>query len=52
MEVWEKGTLHVFRSLPKTWMLKCLLETVAIHSFVQSSSHAMIALLFASAVPL
>lgn len=53
MEVWEKGTLHVSRSLPNDCILECLLETtIAIQSFVQSSSHAFIALLFVSAVPL
>jgi hypothetical protein len=52
MEVWEKGTLHVSRSLPNDCMLECLLETIAIHFFARSSSHAIIALLFAFAVQL
>lgn len=56
MEVWEKGTLHVFpslsHSLPNNCMLECLLDIVAVHAFVRSSSHTIIALLFASAVPL
>jgi hypothetical protein len=52
MEEWVVGTLHVLLSLPNNCNLECLLETIATYLFVQSNSHAMIALLFASAVPL
>ena len=42
MEVWEKGTLHVSRSLPNDCMLECLLEiTIAIQLCSQVHMHSL-----------